>query len=198
LVVLAVIGILAGMMLPVLSRARERARVTRVQVELRQIELALESYHDDHGAYPPVRVSCNTDDRDHWCQLPAELVKEAYLPSGKRNGMSSAMEDPFNPGRTYKYAAIGPYLLNGALQRDGFAMFIPSDFPDCRSEEGSYHDDPSAPVAWAAWSIGPRPSVDRAFHPRAPVSPMTWYEGSGSQGVIARIKPRKGSSFPTQ
>ena len=197
LVVLAIIGLLAGLVLPALSAAREKSKVTKVRVELRQIELALEMYYEDHKCYPPVRVACNTSERDHWCQLPPELVQGEYLPGGGRDGMSSAMEDPFNPGHTYKYAAIGPYLLNGALQDEYFPMFLPDDFPTCQSQNGRYRDDAGAPLAWVVWSLGPRQSRDKALNARAPVPGFTWYRGSGDNGVIARIKPKDGSSFQT-
>ena len=197
LVVLAIIGLLAGLLLPALSAAREKARVAKVNVELRQIEVALEMYFEDHERYPPVRVSCNTSERDHWCQLPPELVQGGYLSGGGRNGMSCGMEDPFNPGHTYKYAAIGPYLLNGSLQDENFAMFLPEDFPTCQSPNGNYQDDAQVPLAWVVWSLGPRQSLSKALHARSPVPGFTWYRGSGDNGVIARIKPKEGSSFQT-
>lgn len=197
LVVIALVALLAALQLPALIGARERARVTRVHVELRQIEVALEAYCDDHTAYPPVRVSCNTADRDHWCQLPPELVVSGYLAPGRRAGMASAMADPFHADHTYKYAAIGPYFLNGALQEESFGMFVPDDFPDCKALSGRYWEEPGAPLAWAVWSLGPNPSGEKALHPRAPVSASTWYTATGDHGVIARMKPRNGSSFST-
>lgn len=195
LVIMAIFGLLALMVLPALSRSIERARVAQVMSDLRQIETALEFYYADHRVYPPVRVSCNQSDRDHWCQLPVELVEEGYLPPG-HGPMSAAMEDPFNRGHTYKYAAIGPYMLNGAMQQHYFAMYVPDDFPRGQTTGGRYRDDPSAPLVWAIWSLGPRHSRDRALHPHAPVADYTWYGGTGDHGVIARLKSREGSSFP--
>ncbi|MBP7275433.1 MAG: prepilin-type N-terminal cleavage/methylation domain-containing protein [Kiritimatiellae bacterium] len=197
LVVLAITGLLMGLVLQPLSAAREKAKVAKVIAELRQLEIALEMYHGDHDRYPPVRVSCNTSERDHWCSLPPELVEGEYLSGGGKYAGASAMQDPFNPGHTYKYAAIGPYLLNGAPQDENFAMFIPDDFPAGQSADGRYRDDPAAPVSWVVWSLGPRQNASRALHARAPVSGFTWYRGSGDHGVIARIKPKNGSSFQT-
>jgi prepilin-type N-terminal cleavage/methylation domain-containing protein/prepilin-type processing-associated H-X9-DG protein len=48
LVVLAVIGILAGLLLPALGRARGRAQAAACQGNLRQLELAFMSYFQDH------------------------------------------------------------------------------------------------------------------------------------------------------
>ncbi|MGQ9661124.1 MAG: prepilin-type N-terminal cleavage/methylation domain-containing protein [Kiritimatiellia bacterium] len=197
LVVVAVIAILAGILLPVFSAAREKAKVTRVRCDLRQIELALEAYATDHDRYPPVRVSCNTDERDHWCQLPPELAIGGYLPRAKQKGLEAAMPDPFNTGHSYKYASICPYLLNGSLQSENFAMFIPDDFPICRSTNGRYRSDSDAPLAWVVWSLGPRQTREKALNPRAPVPSFTWYERTGDNGVIARFKPKDGPAFQT-
>lgn len=197
LVVLAIIALLAALSVPALRDAIERAKVAKVLVELRQIELGLEMYVHDHGGYPPVRVSCNTSEREHWCQLPPELVEGGYLPGGGQHGMSSDMHDPFHPGHTYKYAAIGPYFLNGAPQPENYGLFIPEDFPLCQGPGGRYREDEQAPVAWVIWSLGPRQSLEKALNARAPLTRSTWYCGAGDNGVIARIKPRDASSFQT-
>lgn len=197
LVVLAAIAVVVGFLFPLASSGIERARVTKVRGELRQIEAALEMYNDDYKRYPPVRVSCNTDEREHWCELPRELTDLGYIPRDSRRSLSSAMEDPFNPGHTYKYAAPGPYYLNGELQREGFPVYVPADFPVCRTAQGSYQDNARSPLAWVVWSLGPRASRNKALSSRAPVSSDTWYTGSGDNGVIARIKPRGSGAFNT-
>lgn len=195
LVVVGLVAILCGILVPVLSSSMERARVGKAYAELRQVGMALDMYYEDHHRYPPVRVSCNTAEREHWCELPSELVSLGYLPPSGKKGVSSMMEDPFNPGHTYKYAAPGPYYLNGSLQTDGFPVYVPDDFPSCRSDGGSYHDSTESPLAWVVWSLGPRQDQARALSSRAPLSGQTWYEGMGGDGVIARVKPRYGDSF---
>ncbi len=53
LVVITIISILAGMLLPVLSRAVATARQMRCAGNCRQIGLALSQYVDDSRVYPP-------------------------------------------------------------------------------------------------------------------------------------------------
>ena len=53
LVVIAVIAILAAIAIPNFLEAQTRAKVTRAKADLRVIAEALESYHVDHGRYPP-------------------------------------------------------------------------------------------------------------------------------------------------
>ena len=52
LVVLAVIAILISILVPVLSWAQARARVTATAGDMRSIALALDAYHADFGMYP--------------------------------------------------------------------------------------------------------------------------------------------------
>jgi prepilin-type N-terminal cleavage/methylation domain-containing protein/prepilin-type processing-associated H-X9-DG protein len=53
LVVIAVIAILAALLLPALSKAKERALTTRCLNNLKQLGLAMQIYGDDHGELLP-------------------------------------------------------------------------------------------------------------------------------------------------
>ena len=66
LVVLAVLGLLAALILPAVQSARETARRAECQSHFKQIGLALHSYYDAHRALPPGAIS----------QFPS--VKEAF------------------------------------------------------------------------------------------------------------------------
>ena len=92
LVVISIIALLMGILLPSLSQARLQAKIVAVNVELRQIGLALECYYFDNEKYPPTREDCHTGAlKDHLYQLPKELAEGGYLPErcyGYNNGGS--------------------------------------------------------------------------------------------------------------
>ena len=52
LVVVAIIGLLAAMLLPAIQTAREAARRTTCNSHLKNLGLALHNYHDAHGVFP--------------------------------------------------------------------------------------------------------------------------------------------------
>lgn len=56
-VITAVIGVLAGLLLPILARAREKSRRTICVSHLRQIGQAVTLYHDVYGALPTEEYS---------------------------------------------------------------------------------------------------------------------------------------------
>lgn len=193
LVVATIISLLAGLLLPVLARAKEKAKVAKVHAELYGIGIALQMYADDHsGNVPPVRVNCNSDLAEHWCQLPLELAAMGYLPRGFEAGREANMQDPFQRGFTYKYAAPGPQLLNNQPVGN-YALWVPTNFPDLSGTNGKYHTDPKAsPVKWVIWSLGPKPRSAKSLSQYAPMSSDTWYRRAGDSGVIMRYATRDG------
>jgi type II secretion system protein G len=178
LVVISITGIMIGILLPAITRAREKARVTVVNAELGQIAMALDMYFEDNGKYPPTQEDCISGRlTDHLYQLPKALVDGDYLPSKpKEEAMSTIMEDRFNRGRTYKYRSVGEVIKDRNIIHKWIMaeLWIPENFPTSSSIEPNEHlwrPNESErtlymnnkdvlplllPVSWVVFSLGPR------------------------------------------
>jgi prepilin-type N-terminal cleavage/methylation domain-containing protein len=196
LVVVAIIGILAALMLPALARSKEKANVTRVHAELYGIGIALDMYAADNaGRVPPVRVNCNTDLASHWCELPVELADGHYLGRGDQAGCEANLQDVFNPDHTYKYDAPGPMLINGTSPGTR-QMWVPTNAPLDMSSGGKYFTDPKiSPVKWVIWSLGPQPTSQKTMMTHSPMTSDSWYRQTGEGGVIVRYADQVGVQF---
>ena len=117
LVVIAIIAILAAMLLPAVSRAKESARKISCLNQMRQLGLSLTMYVDDaHGHYPPRATATN----NRW----PTLLKDGY----QQIKILVCPTDMPNPA-TYGNATNSPdsaprsYLING--WNDHFKMVVP-------------------------------------------------------------------------
>jgi prepilin-type N-terminal cleavage/methylation domain-containing protein len=213
LVVAAIIGILVAILVPSLQRARLRAKVVAVHSDLRQLTIMLDAYAMAYkDKLPPTRQSCGTN---VLFQLPWELSKAHYLPKSPDDLKRSWMEDPFNPGQTYRFRAPGPVYQNGVLMdfpdstwRPRSKIWVPDDVPRCESSSGQYYADrtnePKSPVTYALWSVGPDP--DSPKFPRwedgsldegkLPLPRSYWLLNDGRPtGLITHFRVRKGVTY---
>jgi prepilin-type N-terminal cleavage/methylation domain-containing protein len=200
LVVIAVIGLLMGILAPSLSRAREQALVAVVNAELRQIALCLDMYSNDNkGKYPPTRKDCTLGWSDH--QLPPELVTGGYLPHPTPDsGMSAGIEDRFNYGNTYKYWSVGELYQNGRfIPKKKASLYVPEGFPE---REGSpdkdikYDDTLTSPVIWVIYSQGPNfDDWEFVNTLHGPVAKRVWYDPKKRKGIIVRMLLKDGKQI---
>jgi len=110
LIVVAIIGILAGIAIPNFLGARSRARVARVFADFRTIGTALEAYYVDNAEYPTENA---------WAADINPLTPD-YI--------TSIPNDPFNPDNAYRY------YTDAAADAAGGAWLIVSDGPDGTAE----------------------------------------------------------------
>jgi type II secretion system protein G len=96
LVVIAIIGILAGTLLPALGRAKIRARRTKAIAELKTIELALTDYYTEYSGFPTNKDMSPLS--APWTNGLTKLVLEkprAYL--------DTVPKDSFDSNKIYQY-----------------------------------------------------------------------------------------------
>jgi len=112
LVVIAIIAILAAMLLPALSRAKQQAQGVKCMSNTKQMMLAYKMYADDFGGKLPPNeesqaVAQNPAPTDHpgWVS--------GWLDYADAYGDDTNVNLLINP----QYAALGPYTKNYALYR---------------------------------------------------------------------------------
>lgn len=74
LVVIAIIAILAGMLLPALSKAKEKAKRTKCLNSLRQVGIASQMYADDNNNYLPPMIDNNNQVGNWSWDMPQTVV----------------------------------------------------------------------------------------------------------------------------
>src|SRR5690606_22109516 len=80
LVVIAIIGILIALLLPAVQQAREAARRTQCNNNLKQIGLAMHNYHDTFNSLPTVSWAAETDPAHIICGVNVAILP--YLEQG--------------------------------------------------------------------------------------------------------------------
>jgi prepilin-type N-terminal cleavage/methylation domain-containing protein/prepilin-type processing-associated H-X9-DG protein len=107
LAVIAIIGLLVGMLLPAVQGARESARRMSCGNNIRQIALAVEQHHTAHGAFPPGATVSNAS-----CTAGGGTIRQAPWTVYALPGLEQlALYDRLDP--------VSPASRCAALQGDG-------------------------------------------------------------------------------
>jgi len=139
LIVVAIIGILAGIAIPNFLGARTKAKVSRAFADMRTIGNAIEAYAVDNGEYPP--ASPNTG-------------ATSYVPTGNLTDtglITSVPDDPFSgsPSTTYRYYTTG----------DNIGWVIVSNGPDTSADFTNEESDWTSETVKAGQLGGPESVV---------------------------------------
>ncbi|AMV17308.1 putative major pilin subunit [Planctomyces sp. SH-PL14] len=92
LVVIAIIAVLVAILLPAVQQAREAARRSQCQNNLKQFGVALHSYHEAHGIFPQAKVYGTESQGSAWITGSGWSWRVMLLPYMDQTGLYSQID----------------------------------------------------------------------------------------------------------
>ncbi len=164
LIVVAIIGILAAIAVPNFLNAQTRAKIARVQSDLRSVQQASEMYNLDHNAFPFPAHSGNMITNVYELSTPVSYINSVDL------------IDPFNPESmkenfgmnvtSYVWVNYRGRWSNGERGRYGDLVDrFPAGVAMNSQGPDHVHSGGSHPPLELRFGVGAKNPSDRLYHP---------------------------------
>jgi prepilin-type N-terminal cleavage/methylation domain-containing protein len=182
LAVIAIIGILAGLTLPAISRVRLKAKITGVESTMNQMHTILATYVADHGTYPPAYGFRRFSSRGETAATiladqPTFFFLQDYMQFVGASGNRDYYDD---------FSSFGGYDVNRSEELELFEMS-----PVVTPYDSQLYTGGITPVAFAAQQKikDKRPFIYFPVNLRQFQKLKDWYE-KGSVGSTAERRSR--------
>ncbi len=138
LVVIAIIGVLVGLLLPAVQAAREAARRMQCSNNLKQLGLALHTYHDTHNAFPIQYRVNNLPNRPltqvSWIIGVFPMIEQGNIWNTWDPNFSFTPSLGVTPWGFDKDPRTGPDINNPRQGSNGWILGQPLPFLQCPSD----------------------------------------------------------------
>ena len=117
LVVIAIIAVLVALLLPAVQQAREAARRTQCKNNLKQLGLALHSYHDLYNTFPPGYIARNVKATDPSAAETGQgfAWSFAILHQLEQSAVTATVDTHLNANAAANLAVVSKLALNSFL-----------------------------------------------------------------------------------
>jgi prepilin-type N-terminal cleavage/methylation domain-containing protein/prepilin-type processing-associated H-X9-DG protein len=172
LVVIAIIAVLIALLLPAVQKVREAANRSKCQNILKQMGLALHSYHDVYGTFPPAKVN-----------------------SGSGNVYTAS--NSFYPTRPYTYNHTGFVFILPYIEQQNLYNLYDFTYPSCTDQwDYGAGTTPLPPAPNNVVSAGNATVVGTFISIyQCPSDTMGTIENQAGNGTYARTNARRSNYF---
>ena len=186
--VIAIIAILAAILFPVFAKAREKARQSSCQSNMKQLGLAIMQYTQDYDElYPQLRNAGGT-----WAQFVTPYIKSADVwkcPSNAARNQEHPWQSDFYPRLPKSYLGNGRAFLEMGWNNNTTIGIAACRAPASKVMVIEGSTGAGSPAFWTDWNVGGSPSNPNGWRNEAWAGHMGQSNSLYIDGHVKSMRP---------